>query len=155
MYVIQIAINTAATAMQQIRIKELYRRFDHPSEIAAAAAITGLINGATSMAPITTAAESDNKPQLAITVETSNSTVILIRKGRWFSLPKTKRFSSASRRSSGDNRLPKNLPNLWLVASLNSLCSLLTFWYRGKDHTHHWLSLFKLHSPKTKKGLPR
>ena len=44
--------------------------------MAAAAAITGRIMGATSMAPITTAAEFDSKPQVAITVEITSNTAM-------------------------------------------------------------------------------
>jgi hypothetical protein len=97
------AIITAAMAMHHVRIRDWYRRRVHPSVMAAEADMTGRIKGATSMAPITTAAESANNPEEAMTVEITRSTAMRSRNGRCFSLPKTKRSSTTSRRSSGDN----------------------------------------------------
>ena len=49
--------------------------------MAAAVDMTGPIIGAINMAPMTTAAESDNRPQQAIIVDTMSKTAMRFRKG--------------------------------------------------------------------------
>jgi hypothetical protein len=71
-----IEIIIANTAINRTNNKDSKKRRVQAKVIAAAADITGRIMGATSMAPITTAAELDSKPLVAIIVEITSNTAM-------------------------------------------------------------------------------
>jgi hypothetical protein len=74
--VIAMEIIIANTDINKTNAKDSKKRLGQARVIAAAADITGRIMGATSMAPITTAAELDSRPLVAIIVEITSNTAM-------------------------------------------------------------------------------